>query len=297
MEKFIIIEVGSTTTKAYFYETKEIKNLDRVTIEFKNHFKSKNELNEEDKKTLFDFVNSVKIKNTYVFGTSIFRNLNTEQRISWLKEFKVNTDLDFNIVTADMENELTVYGAIANVDYKGKIAIMIGGGGSTELSIVENGQIIEKANSSFGAIDTTEMFPDLKEDYATSDYKHMIEETKKLVNVPKNKADLLIIAGGDYIYFYDELNYNLPKNKFYENPLQPYCISIDCMDTFDKKFFYELSLNEVCQRTNNAGWWNGARGMRLCVKSLCDFLGTKYVIPTRITMVYGLVEKIKKNEI
>lgn len=174
---------------------------------------------------------------------------------------------------------------------------MIGGGGSTELSIVENGKIIEKANSSFGAMDTTDMFPDLRTDYATSDYETMVEETKKLVNKPQNKADLLILAGGDYIYYYEELNYPIVKNKFYENDLQPYCLDIETMDKLDRNFFYEVSLESVCQRTNNDGWWRGARGMRLCVKALVDILEVKYIIPTRISMVYGIVEKIKNNDL
>ncbi len=297
MEKFVIIEIGSTTSKAYLYENNEVIDLERRTIELKNHYKLENKIKEDDKIELYDFVNSNKKENTYVFGTSIFRNLNDNQKEEWFKEFKENTGLDFTIVTPDMENEFTVYGAIANIDYKGKIAVMIGGGGSTELSIVENGKIIEKANSSFGAMDTTDMFPELRTDKAKTDYDYMVEETKKLVNIPKNKADILILAGGDYIYYYEELNYPVESNKFYENPLQPYCLDIETMDKLDRNFFYEISLDEVCNRTNNDGWWRGARGMRLCVKSLVDILEVKYIIPTRISMVYGLVEKIKNNEI
>lgn len=297
MEKFVIIEIGSTTSKAYLYENNKVIDLERRTIELKNHYKVENKITDNDKKELFDFVNSNKIENTYVFGTSIFRNLTEEQKNTWLKEFKSETGLDFTIVTPNMENEFTVYGAVANIDYNGKIAVMIGGGGSTELSIVENGEIIEKANSSFGAMDTTDMFPELRTDKASTDYDYMVEETKKLVNIPKNKADLLILAGGDYIYYYEELEYPVESNKFYENSLQPYCLDIETMDILDRKFFYETSLDEVCKRTNNDGWWRGARGMRLCVKALVDILDVKYIIPTRISMVYGLVEKIKNNEI
>ena len=123
----------------------------------------------------------------------------------------------------------------------------------------------------------------------------MIEETKKLVNIPTNKADILILAGGDYIYFYEELNYPITKNKFYENPLQPYSLDVKTMDELDRNFFYQVSLKEVINRTQNAGWWNGARGMRLCVKSLVDILGVKDIIPTRISMVYGIVQELKKK--
>lgn len=295
MDKFIIIEIGSTNTKAYLYENDKVKNLGFKTIEFKNNYKKEKKLLEEDKKLLFDYVNSFSDYKCYVFGTSVFRNLTETQKDEWLKEFKENTGLDFVIVTSDMENEFTVYGATATINFDGKIAVMIGGGGSTELAIVEHNQIIEKCNSDFGAMDTTDMFPDLRSDYATSNYDEMVKRTKELVNIPQNKADLMILAGGDYIYYYEELNYPVEPNKFYNSDLQPYCLDVVTMDKLDRNFFYEVSLDEVCRRTNNDGWWRGARGMRLCVKSLADILEVKYIIPTRISMVYGIVEKIKKH--
>ena len=39
MDKFIIIEIGSTNTKAYLYENDKVKNLGFKTIEFKNNYK------------------------------------------------------------------------------------------------------------------------------------------------------------------------------------------------------------------------------------------------------------------
>lgn len=295
MKRFAIVEIGSTNTKAYLYENGEVLDLGFQTIEFKNHYKIAQKIEQKDKEDLFQFIKNLKEENCYVYGTSIFRNLKKEELEEWLIEFKEQTGFDFQVVTPDMENEYTVYGAIANTNYQGKIAVMIGGGGSTELSIVENGTIIEKANSSFGAMDTTDMFPDLKEDFATTDYDTMIQKTKELVNIPNNKADILILAGGDYIYFYEELNYPISKNKFSENPLQPYCLDTETMDKCDKDFFYQVSLEEICQRTKKDGWWRGARGMRLCVKSLVDILEVKYIIPTRISMVYGIVEKLKEQ--
>lgn len=297
MNRFVIVEIGSTNTKAYLYEDEKVENLSFKTIEFKNHYKKENKISDDDKKLLFEFIDNIKEEKIFVFGTSIFRNLTDIQKEEWKKEFKDKTNLDFHIVTSDEENELTVYGAVANINYQGKIAVMIGGGGSTELSIVHNGKIIEKANSSFGAMDTTDMFPDLRTDYATSDYEIMVNKTKELVNKPNNKADLLILAGGNYIYYYEELNYPVVKNKFYDSDLQPYCLDVETMDKLDRNFFYEISLEDVCKRTNNDAWWRGARGMRLCVKALVDILEVKYIIPTRITMVYGIVEKIKNNDL
>ena len=293
MNKFVVIEVGSTTTKSNIYDNGVIKDLNLEIIEFKNHYKELGKIDDSDKQKLFNFVNSIKKNNVFIYGTSIFRNLTNEQKEEWLKEFKDNTGYDFEIVTPDMENEYTVYGVINDIKYKGNIAVMIGGGGSTELSIVKDNNVIEECNSSFGAMDVTYMFPELKEDKAYTDYETMVREVKKLVNIPKNKAELLVLAGGDYLYFYDTLKYPVEKNKFYNNKLQPYCIDSNTMDILDKRFFYDTSLNEVISKNDKEAWWKGSRGMRLCVKALVDILEVKYIIPTRINMIYGIVEKLK----
>lgn len=293
MNKFVVIEVGSTTTKSNIYDNGVIKDLNLEIIEFKNHYKELGKIDDSDKQKLFNFVNSIKKNNVFIYGTSIFRNLTNEQKEEWLKEFKDNTGYDFEIVTPDMENKYTVYGVINDIKYKGNIAVMIGGGGSTELSIVKDNNVIEECNSSFGAMDVTYMFPELKEDKAYTDYETMVREVKKLVNIPKNKAELLVLAGGDYLYFYDTLKYPVEKNKFYNNKLQPYCIDSNTMDILDKRFFYDTSLNEVISKNDKEAWWKGSRGMRLCVKALVDILEVKYIIPTRINMIYGIVEKLK----
>ncbi len=295
--KYTIVEVGSTNTKAYYVNNSEVKDAGFKTIEFKNHYKINNCLDEKDKNDLIEFVNSLNNDLIYVFGTSIFRKLNDDERNEWLEEFKSKTNHEFRIVSSKEENEYTVYGAIANTSYDGNIAVMIGGGGSTELAITKDGEIIESANSSFGAADTSDMFPNIKTDYATSDYDEMVSKTKELVNMPKNKADILILAGGDFIYFFEGLNYPMEKNKFYDNNLQPYIMDNDTLDQYYRNFFYNIDLEEVCVRTNNDAWWRCSRGMCLCVKSLVDILDVKYIIPTSINMVYGIMEQIKNGKI
>lgn len=297
MQDFVIIEVGSTNTKAYLCNDNEVLDLGFKTIEFKNHYKKENKINDNDKKVLFDFINSIDNANVFVFGTSIFRNLDGVSKEEFLKEFKDKTGRDFYIVTPEEENEYTVYGAISKVKYTGNVAVMIGGGGSTELSIVRNGEIIESCNSSFGAMDVSDNYPDLRSDIATTPYDKMLDETKTLVNKPNNNADVMILAGGDYIYFYEELSYPVIKNTLWSDELEPYMLDTVTMDKLDREFFYNKSLDEICIRTNNEGWWRGARGMRICVKALVDILDVKYIIPTRISMVYGISEAIKSGKL
>lgn len=298
MDKFIIVEIGSTNTKAYLYQNDSLENLGFRTIEFKDNFKKENKLQDSDKKLLFEYILELKkiSENVFVYGTSIFRNLNLKDKNSWLKEFKEKTGCDFNIVSSEEENRYTTYGAY-DKSYKGSIAIMIGGGASTELAIFNNGELVEEEFYNFGVTSATDRFPDIRGDIVTSDYDEMIRTMKELVDTEiKHKADILVLAGGDHIYFVEGANYPVLKNKFYDNPLQPYYMNIKDCDKADQKFFYETSLDSICKKTNKEAWWRGVRGMRLCVKVLCDLLDVKYVIPTRIGMVYGIASELKMKD-
>ena len=294
--RYIIMEVGSTNTKSSLYDNGKIKDLGFCTIEFKNNYKQNNKIIDSDKEKLYTYIDNIReIDETiYVYGTSIFRNLKDSEKQKWLKEFKLKTGLEFNIVSSEKENEYTVYGA-CNIDYNGKIAVMIGGGGSTELAIVLNKKIIETINYDFGAMDITDKYPDLRMDKAITPFDKMLEETLQGMKKPNNKADLLILAGGDYIMFYETLKYPVSKNKLYRNKLQPYILDIKSMDKLDQDFLYEQSLEKIINDNGNDGWWRGARGMRICVKSITKLLDTKYIIPTRINMLYGIIEEINNS--
>jgi len=297
--KFIVVEIGSTNTKAKLYDNGEVTDLGFRTIEFKDHFKRENKIAQSDKELLYSFIKELKDKtpNIYVYGTSVFRALDEKTASLWLQEFKENTNLEFNIVSSKDENLYTCYGAY-DKRFKGSIAIMIAGGASTELAIYNNGKRLEEEFYNFGVTSATDLFPDLRSDIVTSDYEYMLREMKKLVStIPKNKADVLVLAGGDFIYFYEEANYKVEENIFYENTKAPYMIDIKTADIYDHKYFYETSLDNICARTGLESWWRGTRGMRLCVKVICDLLDIKYIIPTRINMTDGIIADIlEKNK-
>lgn len=294
----IIVEVGSTNTKSYLYDG-VVSEIGLVTIEFKNNYKKYGRLTQSDLALLYDYVTGFKSKDTdiHVYGTSIFRTLSDDEFLSFAKDFKSKTNINFNVVTADMENEFTVYGVIGNNDYKGKLAVMIGGGGSTELAIIENKKIIEKHNFSFGAMDICDKFPDIGNDKAITDFKEMVQHAVSLCKEPDNKADALVLAGGDYLRFYLTLGYPLEKNDFYNDVNQPFMMDVKTMEECDYDFFYNRSLTDIQNKdTLLKGWWSGGtRGMRICVYAISEIVRAKYIIPSKISMVYGIVEKLKEG--
>ena len=83
MKRFVIVEVGSTTTKSYLYENDNIKELNMIVIPFKEDYKKDNKINDKNKNLLFDFINNIKEDNIFIYGTSIFRNLTDIELAEW----------------------------------------------------------------------------------------------------------------------------------------------------------------------------------------------------------------------
>lgn len=294
--KFAVIEVGSTNTKGYLYEDEKVTYLNVRTIEFKTNYTKNKELDKDDINSLLNYIQYIKKEtdNIYVYGTSIFRNIDSSEIETFSTNFKQESGYDFNVVSADDENEYTVYGVINKIDYTGELAVMIGGGGSTEISVINNKKIVEKLNQSFGVLDILNKYPDLQYDKPTASFDEVLTYTNSLLNLPEKKVDILVLAGGDYLKFYEGLNYPMEKNTIYDDVNQPYMISSNIMDKYDLDFHYKVSLDDVRNNDqDNSKWWDGTRGMRFCVKSIVDALDIKYIIPTRISMVYGIIETIK----
>lgn len=293
MEK-IIIEVGSTNTKVDLYNGKDIEHLSTETIEFKKNYKKENQLSKEDINKLVDIV--LKYKNTYsdiyVCGTSIFRNLTDTQKEEFLKSFYKSTGFEFNIISQDEENELTVFGAVRNVNQK--VAIFIGGGGSTEIAIYDN-EIKEMVNSSFGVVDVTSNFPDLSNDLPTCKLEEVRNFVKERLNLPKEKADILILAGGGHKLFALDSGIHYEKNTIFEDDVEPIMMSIEDRKRDTLKYYEEISLDEIRSRVENPKWWDATRAMCAVVLNVAESIGAKYIIPTDISMVYGIIEKINKN--
>ena len=125
----IIVEVGSTCTKIDQFDGENIKKLEGKTIQFKKHYNEDKELRESDIKELVKSINDLKCisKDIYVCGTSIFRTLDDVERNDFLTRFKNETGYNFDIISQERENELTVYGATRFI--KDRACVFIGGGG------------------------------------------------------------------------------------------------------------------------------------------------------------------------
>lgn len=288
MEK-IIVEVGSTSTKIDLYDGKKIKNLALEVIEFKYNYRKANKLDENDVERLISKIIELKKKyqEIYVCGTSIFRTLDDEQKEGFLKEFYSKTGINFEIIDQEKENELTVKGAVKKVN--GKVAVFVGGGGSTEIAIYDNG-IKEMVNTSMGVADIMNKYPNLAEDLATTDLEEIKIAIKEKLNLPKQKADTLILAGGGHLLFALNSGITYKKNELYNDELQPFMMDIETRKKDTERYYKEISLDGIRQRVEDPSWWYATRAMSAFVLVVAEEIGAKYIVPTDISMVYGMID-------
>ena len=286
----IIVEVGSTCTKVDKFNGKNVERLEGKTIQFKKHYNEDKKLRESDVNELIESIKELKniSKDIYVCGTSIFRTLNDLEKNTFLEKFKNETGYNFNIISQERENELTVFGTTRFV--QDKVCVFIGGGGSTEISVYDNG-IKESVNSKIGVIDVMQKFPDLAENFATTNLETVKEFIKKGLNLPKEKADILILAGGGHEKFARYSGIKYEKNTLYKDEASPIMMDIETRKSETERYYKSISLDEIRARVNDPDWWYATRAMCAFVLVVAEEIGAKYIVPTDIAMVYGILDK------
>lgn len=293
MEK-VIIEVGSTCTKIDFCTENEIKHLATETIQFKKNYTKLGKLDPMDVERLIKKVNEIKkVIPMFMYVERVFFALYKKRKENFLQMFKISTGLDFDIISIEKENELTVLGATKNVGDR-KVAVFVGGGGSTEISIYENG-IKEMVNSHIGVMDAMKQFPDLADDLATTSLEEVKTYVKKNLNLPKEKADILILAGGGHLFFAQNSGIRYESNVLYSDPWQPIMMDIVTRQKESERYYQEISMDAIRNRVSDPNWWYATRAMCAFVLVVAEELGAKYIIPTDVSMVYGIMKEGEKK--
>jgi len=288
----IIVEVGSTCTKVDKFDGNNIEKLEGKTIQFKKHYNEDKKLRESDIKELISSISQLKniTKDIYVCGTSIFRNLSDIEKRKFLDRFKNETGYEFKIISQEKENELTVFGTTRFV--KDKVCVFIGGGGSTEIAIYNNG-IKESVNTKIGVIDVMQEFPDLAKNFATTNLEIVKKYIKERLNLPKGKADILILAGGGHEKFARYSGIKYEENTLYEDDASPIMMDIETRKSETERYYKSISLDEIREKVNDPDWWYATRAMSAFALVVAEEIGAKYIVPTDIAMVYGILEEEK----
>ena len=294
--KFAIIEIGSYNTKTHIYENGNLINDTIATIMFKSNYDKNNKILKEDLELLYKEIEKALeyTDNVHLYGCSIFRKISKKELNEINKELNNKYKLNIEVITQEDEAKYTAIGCYSDINYDGNICIFIGGGGSIELIFVNNKKVIGKHFYNFGVVDVTKRFPSLKEDIPTCTFDDVYKYIDELINDIKIKSDVLILAGGDHLYWYNNAGYKLLKNKLYKNDSQKYMITKELSDQYDRDTLV-TSLDRIRNNSDNPSWFDGSRAMKVITNLISDKVEAKYIIPTRINMEDGL-KKILMNE-
>ena len=293
-KKFAIIEIGSNNTKTHIYNNNEIIYENNTTIEFKKNYLRNKIINQNDIEKLFEVIRKTLeyTNNVHIYGCSIFRNLTNDE----LQEINLKLYTEFalriEVVTQEDEAKYTALGCYNNIEYDGNICVFIGGGGSIELIFVNNKKIIKEKYYDFGVVDITNKFNDLKEDIPNCTFDEVYNYIDNLIGNINEKADVLILAGGDHLYWYNNARYKLERNILYDNENQKYMITLENSDKYDRNALV-TSLDKIRQNSDNPLWFDGSRAMKVITNLVSHKVDAKYIIPTKINMEDGIKNKLK----
>ncbi len=294
-KKIAIIEIGSNNTKTHIYENDKLLKESNVTIEFKKNYKQQNKIQESDLAKLYEVIKTALeyTKNVYIYGCSIFRNIKDEELSAINKKLKNTFNLEIKVVSQEDEAKYTAMGCYNNMNYDGNLCVFIGGGGSIELIFVNNKKIIATKYYKFGVVDVTNEFPSLKNDVPTCTFDEVYKYVEVLIGEINIQANILILTGGDHLYWYNNAQYKLKKNTLYESSNQKYMLTREMCDNYDHNALV-TSLDRIRKNSDNPLWFDGSRAMKVITNLIAHKIDAKYVIPTKINMEDGLKDSITK---
>ena len=284
---FAIIEIGSNNTKTHVYNGENIIYETTTTIEFKKNYTNK--VKEGDLEELYKVIENAfnYTDDINIYGCSIFRNISEEELNEINEKLNNKFGLKIQVVSQEEEANYTALGCYNNIEYNGNICIFIGGGGSIEIILVNNKKIIDKKYYNFGVVDITKKFSTLKDDIPECSFDEVYNYVDQLIGDINIEAEILILAGGDHLYWYNNARYKLIENNLYKDKNQKYMLTTEMSDNYDRDALV-TSLDRIRANSDNPKWFSGSRAMKVITNLISHKVNAKYIIPTKINMEDGL---------
>lgn len=137
-------------------------------------------------------------------------------------------------------------------------------------------------------------FPDLADDIATTNLETVKKFIKERLNLPKEKADILILAGGGHEKFVRHSGIKYEDNTLYEDKASPIMMDIETRKSETERYYKVISLDEIRSRVKDPEWWYATRAMSAFALVVAEEIGAKYIVPTDIAMLCGILDKEKE---
>lgn len=99
-----------------------------------------------------------------------------------------------------------------------------------------------------------QQFPDLAENFATTNLEIVKEFIKERLNLPKEKADILILAGGGHEKFARYSGIKYEDNTLYKDKASPIIMDIETRKSETERYYKSISLDEIRNKVNDPEW-------------------------------------------
>jgi len=292
------IDVGSSTIKVYRH-AKKLKLINEYSIHFKDGFTAEQGISQENKKDLYDyFVHlkskySFKYENTHIFATGIFRNIDRAKRLELAREFNRRFDLNFTIISHDLENYYL--GKAMEHDYGGKKVMIVNmGGKTTELVTFKTGQINNRQNLQIGVADLLNEFPGVNNKYSSVKIKTIVDFVKRRIAGVKfdQDYDCTIFTGGEE-RFEKLTKYNLVSNTIFDDKIHKYMLSFSDFVKGNEKIFYKMTIQDLYDlMPQNPKWMDGARAGAILPQAIFEKADVKTIVPSDLNLINGVIKDI-----
>ena len=113
----------------------------------------------------------------------------------------------------------------------------------------------------------------------------------EILEIAPEKADILILAGGGHEKFARYSGIKYEENTVYKDSAAPIMMDIETREKETERYYKSISLNEIKRRVKDPDWWYATRAMSAFVLVVAEAIDAKYIIPTDIAMVYGILDK------
>lgn len=110
----------------------------------------------------------------------------------------------------------------------------------------------------------------------------------KTINT-NDESDILILAGGGHEVFARDSGIKYESNTLYNDNTATIMMDIETRKSETKRFYESISLDNIRKNVSNPDWWFATRAMCAFVLVVAEKIGAKYIVPTNISMVYGIL--------
>lgn len=291
----ILVDVGSSTLKAFIQTGETLKPLVQRSIPLKENFDPESGFSEANKKELLEFFDALKdeYKDTPIkaYATAMFRKLSLKARRAIVDEIFIRSGIYLNVISQELENFYLEMGLVGKSDIKEPVLLINAGGGSTELVVMFGKEAVERLNVDLGVGTILTKFTNINEKLSGVALDYVVNFVKEQLPALENKPKIAFYTGGELTYM-QLANYPLVENKLFKDVEHPSTISCKDFAEKNRKLFERVTLEELeALMPENPKWMHGARACSALSQAICEKYGIETVIPSNANLVHGIANQ------